>query len=122
MTNVIPMHVAISRQVWVCDTCGCRDNKSCNCDSVAHAEEIAAKKEIERQRVRAAVSESRMKSKARNKLPPIENIQESMPTAEEAEESYQETLYDQACLFLESMTGETRRRFFAHIKEKYDVS
>jgi hypothetical protein len=31
-----------------------------------------------------------------------------MPTAEEAEESYQETLYDQACLILESMSGATR--------------
>jgi hypothetical protein len=41
-----------------------------------------------------------------------------MPTAEEAEESYQETLYDQACLILESMSGATRQRFFAHLREK----
>src|SRR5262249_29506242 len=38
---------------------------------------------------------------------------EEMPTAEEAEESYQETLLDQACLLLESMAGETRQKFFA---------
>jgi hypothetical protein len=44
---------------------------------------------------------------------------EVMPTAEEAEESYQETLYDQACLLLESMARETRQRFFVHIKENY---
>jgi hypothetical protein len=47
--------------------------------------------------------------------------EEIMPTEEEAEESYQETIYDQACLFLEEMTGATRRRFFAHIKRKYHV-
>ena len=35
-----------------------------------------------------------------------------MPTEEEAEESYQETLYDQACLLLEKMTDETRARFY----------
>lgn len=42
-----------------------------------------------------------------------------MPTVEEAEKSYQETIYDQACLFLESMTDATRQRLFAHIKENY---
>jgi len=42
-----------------------------------------------------------------------------MPTAEEAEESYQEPLYDQACLFLDSMTDATRQKFFAHVKERY---
>jgi DNA-binding Lrp family transcriptional regulator len=42
-----------------------------------------------------------------------------MPTAEEAEESYQDTLYDQACLLLESMADETRQRFFAHLRGKY---
>lgn len=47
--------------------------------------------------------------------------EEIMPTEEEAEESYQDTIYDQACLFLEEMTGATRRRFFAHIKRKYHV-
>jgi hypothetical protein len=46
---------------------------------------------------------------------------DDMPTEAEAEASYQTTLYDQACLFLEEMTGETRRRLFAHIKEKYDA-
>jgi ParB-like chromosome segregation protein Spo0J len=45
--------------------------------------------------------------------------QDDLPTAEEAEESWQETLYDQACLLLEQMADETRQRFFAHIKEKY---
>lgn len=44
---------------------------------------------------------------------------EDCPTEAEAEEEYQLTCYDQACRFLEEMTGETRRRFFAHIKRKY---
>ena len=56
-------------------------------------------------------------------LPPPEprqrNSEEDMPTAAESDESHQETLFDQACLFLELMTGETRRRFFAHITDKY---
>jgi hypothetical protein len=43
----------------------------------------------------------------------------NMPTEEEAEEEHQETLYDQACQFLELMTGETRQRFFPHISERY---
>jgi hypothetical protein len=38
-----------------------------------------------------------------------------MPTEAEAEERYQETLLDQACLFLKSMTDETRQRFFAYV-------
>jgi len=49
---------------------------------------------------------------------PVENI-DKIPTEEEAEESYQQTLYDQACLLLESMTDSTRQKFFAHIKRKY---
>jgi hypothetical protein len=40
-------------------------------------------------------------------------------TEEEAEESHQETLYDQACWLLESMTGATRQRLFAQIRETY---
>lgn len=36
---------------------------------------------------------------------------DQMPTEAEAEESYQETLYDQTCLILERMSDETRQRF-----------
>ncbi len=46
-------------------------------------------------------------------------LSEALPTEAEADESYQETLYDQACLLLESMAGTTRQRFFAHLKEAY---
>jgi hypothetical protein len=38
-----------------------------------------------------------------------------MPTEEEAEESYQETIFDQACLLLESMTDERRHIFFVDL-------
>jgi hypothetical protein len=47
---------------------------------------------------------------------------DDMPTAEEANESYQDTLYDHACLIVdERMSGETRQRFFAFLKRKYDA-
>jgi len=42
------------------------------------------------------------------------NESADMPTEAEADESYQDKLFDQACLLLESMAGETRQRFFAH--------
>jgi hypothetical protein len=42
-----------------------------------------------------------------------------MPTEAEAEKSYQQTIYDQACLLLEAMADATRRKFFAHIRGKY---
>src|SRR5262245_55175690 len=45
-----------------------------------------------------------------------------IPTEEEAERSYQRTLYDQACQLLDSMADETRRKFFAYLKRKYHVN
>ena len=42
-----------------------------------------------------------------------------MPTEEEADESWQKDLYDQACLLVERMADSTRQIFFAHIKRKY---
>jgi Protein of unknown function (DUF3102) len=42
-----------------------------------------------------------------------------MRTEAEADGEHQAMLYDQACLFLEQMTGETRRKFFAYIQKKY---
>jgi hypothetical protein len=42
---------------------------------------------------------------------------DQMPTAEEADESWQDTLYDQACLLLERMAARTQERFFAHINQ-----
>lgn len=44
---------------------------------------------------------------------------EDMPTDEEADQSHQAALYDQACLILERMSGDTRQRFFAHLRKVY---
>ena len=51
----------------------------------------------------------------------ISGHDDEMPTDQEAEESYQETLYDQACWLLGLMTNATRQRFFAHLRRKYHV-
>jgi hypothetical protein len=65
------------------------------------------------------------KSKPTQDLPPVPETEPQddphlkLPTQEEADESYEATLYDQACLLLESMADETRRKLFAHIMEKY---
>lgn len=48
---------------------------------------------------------------------------DDLPTAEEADESHQNTLYDHACLIVdEEMSGETRQRFFAHLRSKYNIT
>jgi hypothetical protein len=44
---------------------------------------------------------------------------DDMPSEQEADAEYQETLYPIACGMLTRMTTETRRRFFTHIKEHY---
>jgi hypothetical protein len=50
---------------------------------------------------------------------PLKSKDNSIPSEEEAEESYQETLFEQACLFLEDMTDKTRQRFFAKLRGEY---
>jgi hypothetical protein len=45
--------------------------------------------------------------------------EEVIPTDEEAEESFQADLYDQACWLLEQMASSTRRKFFAQLRRKY---
>jgi hypothetical protein len=42
---------------------------------------------------------------------------EEMPSEEEAEESWQNDLHDQACLLLERMSDKTRQRFFKSVKK-----
>lgn len=45
---------------------------------------------------------------------------EEMPTEEEADQAWQNDVYDQACFLLdERMSDATRQRFFAHIKRRY---
>jgi transposase-like protein len=50
---------------------------------------------------------------------PNEDPGDDMPTEQEANESWQESLYDQACLLLERMADETRRRFHDKYMECY---
>jgi hypothetical protein len=50
---------------------------------------------------------------------PLRSQDNSVPTEEEAEESYQETLFEQACLLLGEMADETRQRFFAKLRGEY---
>lgn len=51
MSNVVPLQQIVqSAQVWVCDACGCQDNKSCSCNSPAHMEKLADKREATRKR------------------------------------------------------------------------
>ena len=45
--------------------------------------------------------------------------EEVIPTEEEAEESYQQTLYEFCCEHLSEMTDQTRHRLFTHIRRKY---
>lgn len=42
-----------------------------------------------------------------------------IPSEEEAEKSYQDTIFEQACLLLSEMADETRQRFFAKLREEY---
>jgi hypothetical protein len=47
---------------------------------------------------------------------------DEMPTEEEANESWQQDVYDHACFLVdERMESDTRQRFFAYLKEKYHV-
>ena len=95
-----------------------RDRKICIAlyQKVAEAEREAEEARIEAARqAKPAADEQPTVGKPKQSLSALMN----MPTEEEAEEEHQETLYDQACQFLELMTGETRQRFFAHISERY---
>lgn len=129
-----PTHIAISRQVWICDACGCQDNKSCGCNSTAHMEALAAKRERDRQYQKKSREKAQQNQRSCQSDIGVENTEEFptvvgivhgkkktapliMPTEEEAEEEYQQTLFDQACLLLDRMASETRQRFFAHIQE-----
>jgi len=63
-------------QEWVCDTCGGRDHKSCGCNSAAHAEAIAAKKEANRQAARKYREKSEQNQQSRHNDANVENVEE----------------------------------------------
>jgi len=72
--------IVYSAQVWVCDDCGCQDPKSCGCDSSAHMEEKAAKKEADRQRKRRDREKAKKNQQSRPSDAPIVNTGFSRPT------------------------------------------
>ena len=120
--------IKMSIQRMVCTGCGAEANASCNCGKPYVPKAVRVRDAIEadptkpnKQIARETGADPKQVRRERTKqrgghVPPAED---EMPTEEEAEESYQETLYDQVCLFLERMTDETRQRFFAHIKRVY---
>lgn len=138
--------ISISVQRMVCTGCGAEANAPCNCGMTcvpkllraveavaaspnksnrAIAESIGLAEATVR-RARGASSDAPAVREGRDGRPyairqrPAPKPQDlEMPTAEEAEESWQETVYDQACLLLERMADETRQKFFAHIRKKY---
>jgi hypothetical protein len=72
------------------------------------------------EKVRASTNERKKIHRTKPKESVPERIAEEqsadeMPTEEEADESWQNDLYDQACLLLERMTDATKQRLFAHI-------
>lgn len=73
-----PAQIVISAQVWVCDACGGKDNKSCSCsNSTARAEEIAAKKESHRQSNRRSYEKNKQNQHSSDNPTDVENIEES---------------------------------------------
>jgi hypothetical protein len=62
--------IEISAQVWVCDSCGGTDHKSCSCRATAHSEELKKKKEQDRQRAKA------YRDRAASRDADIKNIEE----------------------------------------------
>lgn len=51
MMRLETAQIVRSAQVWVCDTCGGKDHKSCSCRSTASWEALLAKREATRRRV-----------------------------------------------------------------------
>jgi hypothetical protein len=98
-------------------------NKTVGADGKARKRPAAKAKPQNDRLARLATEVLDLVAKGEDCLQKAESIRnsEAMPTAEEAEESYQETLYDQACLLLESMASETRQKFFGHVKENYQL-
>ncbi len=147
MTNVLKMqYPSVGR--LECSACGAKQDAACDCGvpyvpaGARAAAAVAANPEksnrsiaedigVSLDTVNRARNESDERDRSTEKRtgkdgkryparkPRLVKSDEDMPTEEEADASYQETLYDQACLFLERMTGETRQRLFAHIRKTY---
>jgi hypothetical protein len=81
------------------------------------------KRDLEKERL----AREERKVLARGDLPSLDEIlaapadeESEMPSEQEADDSWQNDLYDQACLLLSRMTDATRQRFFAHIAAKFE--
>jgi hypothetical protein len=94
---------------FLCSRCGAERGCDCNAPAV---EKLFELRERERQKKRR----QRQKSKQNNHhVPGTDEI----PTAEEADEDWQQALYDQACLLLARMGDATRQKLFAFIRRTY---
>jgi hypothetical protein len=100
------------KQEFICSACGA--DRGCNCNAPA-VEKLAQKLEQDRQRSRRAYHNK----KTQQKQPSSHVRDDEIPTEEEAEQSWQDDLYDQACFLLAQMGNATRQRLFAHIRRKY---
>src|SRR6187401_3494972 len=109
---VVRLRTRINR--LVCSGCGAEASCDCGVPYVTPAE-----------RARAVLAETPQLSDRANahRAGVSLNVvrRQRMPTEAAAEIQHQQTLYDQACLFLSLMTSQTRRRFFAHIERTYDA-
>jgi hypothetical protein len=77
----------------------------------AHEAEKAEARERMRKVRGANVRSTKTPEAAGGHAPP----DDEMPTEEEADESWQEDVYDHACLLVERMAESTRRKFIAHV-------
>lgn len=82
MTNIEPAQIVRSAQVWVCETCGGQDHKSCGCNSTARMEELAERAERKRQYDRDRQREKRAIENVVRR--DIENIEESPEASADA--------------------------------------
>jgi hypothetical protein len=97
---------------FICSACGAERGCDCNAPAVEKLAELKEKN-------RTAARESMRRKRQQNQRAVKVNFDEEMPTEEEAEESWQEALYDQACLLLERMADSTRQKLFAYIRRTY---
>lgn len=75
--QLAPTQIEISTQDWVCNGCGGRDHKSCSCNSTAHAEDAAAKRQAHRIAARASKQRKAQQNQdSVDNQPTVETIEE----------------------------------------------
>jgi hypothetical protein len=95
---------------FICSACGA--DRGCNCNAPA-VEKLAELREKQR------IADRKYQAKKRQLKQRRVDIDE-MPTEEEADESWQQSIYDSACMLVdERMWQATRQRFFQHLRSKY---